>query len=60
MLGPKKYIKLPTRTNLRVLEAADAIIKIGKFMEKAPAVMVKSLYGIGVKPAMDTAQASHS
>ena len=60
MLGPKKYIKLPTRTNLRVLEKADAIINIGKLMEKAPAAIVNSLNGIGVNPAMPTAQASHS
>ena len=48
MLGPKKYIKLATRTKRRVLEAADAMIKIGKLMEKAPAAIVNSLNGIGV------------
>ena len=60
MLGPKKYIKLPTSTNRRVLEAADAKIKIGKLIEKAPAEIVNSLKGIGVNPAMATAHASYS
>ncbi len=52
MLGPKKYIKLATRIKRSVLEKADAIIKIGKFMAKAPAEMVKSLKGMGVNPAI--------
>ena len=59
ILGPKKYIKLATRTKRSVLEKADASIKIGKLMEKAPAAMVNSLNGMGVNPAMPTAQASH-
>jgi hypothetical protein len=41
------------------LETAEAMRKTMKFMWKAPAVIVKILYGIGVKPAIPTAQASY-
>ena len=58
IFGPKRQIKPPTRKKRADLEAADAIRKIGKSIRKAPAEIVKTLYGIGVKPAIPTAQAS--
>jgi hypothetical protein len=40
--------------NLADLDIREAIIKIGKFIENTPADIVKTLYGIGVKPAVKT------
>jgi hypothetical protein len=54
-LSPKKKIKVDTMKNLADLDIREAIIKIGKFIENTPADIVKTLYGIGVKPAVKTA-----
>ncbi len=58
--SPKKKIKVEIRKNLVDLDIAEAMTNVGKFMENTPAVMVNTLYGIGVKPAVKTARKAFS
>ena len=51
-----KPIKPPTAKNLRERLAAEATINGRKLISKNPAEIVKTLKGIGVKPAIATAQ----
>mgnify|MGYP001616793462 CR=1 FL=1 len=57
--GPKWNIIRDTRKNLAPLLSTEAMKKTVKSALKNPADIVKTLYGIGVKPAMLTAHASY-
>ena len=54
--SPKIFINPPTRKNLKPRPNTDDIIKIIKPILQTPAAIVKTLYGIGVKPETNTAQ----
>ncbi len=58
--SPKKKIKVAIRKNLADLDIAEAMMNVGKFIENTPAVMVNTLYGIGVKPAVKIAKKAFS
>ena len=49
--SPNLHDKYATIKNLRLLEIKLTIIKIGKLKKIKPLVIVKALYGRGVKPA---------
>ncbi len=49
---PNFFIKYATNKNLADLLIAPANKKSGNWIPKAPALIVKSLNGIGVKPAV--------
>ena len=57
---PNFQINPATRKYRADLLMADAIRKLNKLMSKAPAVMVNTLNGIGVKPAVKTIQKFHT
>lgn len=54
---PNRYINHPTRKKRAALLIAEAMKKTEKSILNAPAEMVKTLYGMGVKPAIPTAHA---
>ena len=53
---PNFHISHPTKKNLIPRPISEASINMLKLMLNTPAVMVKILYGIGVIPAVNTAQ----
>ena len=53
MGSPYIFIKHVTSMNLAVLLMEPAKIKRGKFIPNAPALIVKSLNGMGVNPAVN-------
>lgn len=57
IFSPNFHIKADTKKNRADRLTVEAIRKTKKLILKAPAAMVKTLYGIGVKPAIPTAQA---
>ena len=56
---PNFHISAATRKNLADLLIVEAIKNKKKLMSKAPAVIVKILKGIGVKPAVNMIQKFH-
>lgn len=58
--APNFQIRPATRKNLKPRLTNEAITKTGKLISHTPAKIVKSLYGIGVKPAIPTAKALYS
>ena len=51
--SPKNLINNPIITNLPPLPSIEAIIKIGRLIWNTPAVIEKTLYGIGVNAAVN-------
>ena len=51
IFSPKKYISEPSIKNLADLPIDEASMNVARFILKTPAVIVKTLYGIGVKAA---------
>ena len=57
---PNFFIINPTNKNLAPLPINDAIIKTNRFIFAKPAVIVKSLNGIGVNAAVNIVQKAFS
>ena len=58
-LSPNIIMNRASRKNLDPRPINDAITKVDRRTSKAPADMVNSLYGTGVKPAMAIDQAPY-
>ena len=54
--SPKIFINPPTIKNLNPLPNIEDIMKTTKLILQTPAAIVKTLYGIGVKPETNTAK----
>ena len=59
IFSPNSRIRPPTRKNLAPRLMTEAMRKTQKSILNAPAEIVKTLYGIGVNPAMKIAQKSY-
>ena len=57
---PNFQMSHPTRKKRRPRPMTEASMNMPKLMWNTPAARVKILYGIGVKPAVKTAQKFHS
>lgn len=58
--GPNRQIRNATKKNLAPRLTMEAKRNIGKFIKKAPAEIVNTLYGSGVKPAVKIIQKLYS
>ena len=60
MLEPYFQINHAIKKKRAPLLTNEAMANMPKLISNAPALMVKTLYGIGVKPAVKITQKSHS
>ena len=59
MRAPPQAISPATRKKRAPRPISEASVNGSRAIERAPAAMVNTLYGIGEKPAMNTAQKPH-